>query len=247
MSKVNSTSLEQELDPLRIPGHVAIILDGNGRWAKNKHLPRISGHAMGAKRVSEIVTAASDLGIQALSLYAFSTENWSRPEHEVSFLMSLLVKYLKKELKNLVRKDVKLVVSGHLEELPAAAKAVINQTMESSKQHRGMIFNLCLNYGGRRELTDACRALIKQVNTGQLSIAEIDEQLVGQYIYHPELGDIDLMIRTSGEERISNFLLWQLAYSELYFTPVMWPDFTKIDLLKAIIAYQKRERRFGGI
>ncbi len=247
MAKVSGSALEKELDQLSIPGHVAIIMDGNGRWAKSKHLPRISGHAMGAKRVSEIVTAASDLGIKALSLYAFSTENWSRPQQEVSFLMSLLVKYLKKELKNLVRKDVKLVISGHLEDLPAAAKEVINHTMESSRQHRGMIFNLCLNYGGRQELTDACCALIKQVNTGQLSIAEINEHIVGQNLYHPELGDVDLMIRTSGEERISNYLLWQLAYSELYFTPVMWPDFTKIDLLKAIIAYQKRERRFGGI
>jgi undecaprenyl diphosphate synthase len=161
--------------------------------------------------------------------------------------MSLLVKYLKKELKNLVRKNVKLVISGHLEELPATAKAVINQTMESSSHHTGMIFNLCLNYGGRQEIADACRALVKQAAAGQLASGEIDEDLVGRHLYHPELGDIDLMIRTSGEERISNFLLWQLAYSELYFTPVMWPDFTRIELLKAIAAYQKRERRFGGI
>lgn len=247
MSKVSLTELEKELDPLRMPGHIAIIMDGNGRWAKSKHLPRISGHAMGAKRVSEIVTAASDLGIKALSLYAFSTENWSRPQQEVSFLMSLLVKYLKKELKNLIRKNVKMVVSGQIEGLPEAAKAVINHNIETSKNHRGMVFNLCLNYGGRMEITDACRALVKQVNAGKLTIDEINEQVVSQYLYHPALGDVDLMIRTSGEERISNFLLWQLAYSELYFTPLMWPDFTKIDLLKAIIAYQKRERRFGGI
>ncbi len=247
MSKVKAAELEQQIDPLKMPRHVAIVMDGNGRWAKSKHLPRISGHAMGAKRVSEIVTAASDLGIKSLSLYAFSTENWSRPQQEVSFLMSLLVKYLKKELKNLIRKDVKLVISGHLEALPATAKTVINQTMESSKNHRGMVFNLCLNYGGRQEITDACRALVKQVNDGKLTIDEIDEDMVGQNLYHPALGDVDLMIRTSGEERISNFLLWQLAYSEFYFTPVMWPDFTKIELLTAIVAYQKRERRFGGI
>jgi undecaprenyl diphosphate synthase len=247
MSKPKSTELEQQIDPLRIPRHVAIIMDGNGRWAKSKHLPRISGHAMGAKRVSEIVTAASDLGVRSLSLYAFSTENWSRPQQEVSFLMSLLVKYLKKELKNLIRKDVKLIISGHLEELPVKAKAIINQTIESSKNHQGMIFNLCLNYGGRREIADTCRSLVKQVAGGRLTIDKIDEHTISQYLYHPALGDVDLMIRTSGEERISNFLLWQLAYSELYFTPVMWPDFTKIDLLKAILAYQKRERRFGGI
>ncbi len=247
MSKVKITELEQQIDPSKMPSHVAIIMDGNGRWAKSKHLPRISGHGMGAKRVSEIVTAASDLGIKALSLYAFSTENWSRPQKEVSFLMSLLVKYLKKELKNLIRKNVKLVISGHLEELPPEAQKVINQTMESSKHHQGMVFNLCLNYGGRREIADSCQLLVKQVIAGQLAITEINEKLLSQYLYHPEIGDIDLMIRTSGEERISNFLLWQLAYSELYFTPVMWPDFTKIDLVKAILNYQKRERRFGGI
>ncbi|MDD5491283.1 MAG: isoprenyl transferase [bacterium] len=247
MSKAKTIELEQQIDPLKMPRHVAVIMDGNGRWAKGKHLPRISGHAMGAKRVSEIVTAASDLGVKTLSLYAFSTENWSRPQQEVSFLMSLLVKYLKKEMKNLIRKDVKLVISGHLEELPVKAKEVIIQTMESSKDHRGMVFNLCLNYGGRREITDACKTMIEQAVNGRLSVEEINEHMVSQYLYHPVLGDVDLMIRTSGEERISNFLLWQLAYSELYFTPVMWPDFTKIDLLKAILAYQKRERRFGGI
>lgn len=247
MSKVKITELEQRLDPLKLPHHVAIILDGNGRWAKSKHLPRISGHAMGAKRVSEIVTAASDLGIKSLSLYAFSTENWSRPQPEVSFLMSLLVKYLKKELKNLIRKDVKMVVSGHIDDLPEAAKNVINQNIEKSKNHRGMVFNLCLNYGGRQEITDACREMAKKAKAGKLNIDEINEHMVGQHLYHPALGDVDLMIRTSGEERISNFLLWQLAYSELYFTSVMWPDFTKIDLLEAIVAYQKRERRFGGI
>lgn len=247
MPKVKITELEQQLDPLKLPRHIAIIMDGNGRWAKSKHLPRISGHAMGAKRVSEIVTAASDLGIKSLSLYAFSTENWSRPQPEVSFLMSLLVKYLKKELKNLIRKDAKMVVSGHIEVLPAAAKNVINQNIETSKNHQGMVFNLCLNYGGRQEITDACLELAKQVKAGKLNVDEIDEHRVGQHLYHPALGDVDLMIRTSGEERISNFLLWQLAYSELYFTSVMWPDFTKIDLLEAILAYQKRERRFGGI
>lgn len=247
MPKVKIAELEQPIDPLKMPSHVAIIMDGNGRWAKSKHLPRISGHAMGAKRVSEIVTAASDLGIKALSLYAFSTENWSRPKKEVSFLMSLLVKYLKKELINLIRKNVKLVISGNLEELPQEAQKVINQTVESSQYHRGMVFNLCLNYGGRREIIEACKLAIKQVIAGQLAIAEINEKVLGRYLYHPEIGDIDLMIRTSGEERISNFLLWQLAYSELYFTPVMWPDFNKTDLLKAILNYQKRERRFGGI
>jgi undecaprenyl diphosphate synthase len=247
MPKIKAPELEKQLDPLKMPHHVAIIMDGNGRWAKSKHLPRISGHAMGAKRVSEIVTAASDIGLKSLSLYAFSTENWSRPQQEVSFLMSLLVKYLKKELKNLIRKDVKLIISGHLEELPVEAKTVINQTMESSKNHQGMIFNLCLNYGGRRGKTHGCQLLVRQVNSGKLTVAEIDEKIVGQFLYHPALGDVDLMIRTSGEERISNFLLWQLAYSELYFTPVMWPDFTKIELLQAILAYQKRERRFGGI
>ncbi|MBI5555753.1 MAG: isoprenyl transferase [Elusimicrobia bacterium] len=230
-----------------MPSHVAIIMDGNGRWAKSKHLPRISGHAVGAKRISEIVAAASDLGIKALSLYAFSTENWSRPQKEVSFLMSLLVKHLKKELKNLIRKNVKLVISGHLEELPQPAQKIINQTIESSQHHHGMVFNLCLNYGGRREIADACSLAVKQVIDGKLLIAEINEKVLSRYLYHPEIGDIDLMIRTSGEERISNFLLWQLAYSELYFTSVRWPDFTKIDLLKAVLTYQKRERRFGGI
>ncbi len=234
-------------DKKQLPGHIAIIMDGNGRWAKSRKLPRVSGHAMGAKRVTEIVQAASDLGVKALSLYAFSTENWSRPQQEISALMKLLVFYLQRQVKKLTKNKIRFVASGNIAGLPETARQVILNTIEKTENNRGMIFNLCVNYGGRQEIVDACRRIAEQVVTGQKQIGDIDEAVVTGSLYYPELAEVDLLIRTSGEERISNFLLWQIAYAELYFSPVFWPDFTKIDLLAAIADYQERERRFGGI
>jgi undecaprenyl diphosphate synthase len=231
----------------KLPNHIAIIMDGNGRWAKSKSLPRVSGHAMGAKRVTEIVQAASDLGIKALSLYAFSTENWTRPKKEVSALMELLVIYMRRQTKKLMKNKIRFLASGNLDELPAPARREILAAEEKTRLNPGMIFNLCVNYGGRLEIIDTCKKLAAQVATGQKQLAEIDEQTFAASLYHPELSEVDLLIRTSGETRISNFLIWQIAYAELYFTPVLWPDFTQPDLLEAINEYQQRERRFGGI
>lgn len=247
MSKEKIADLIAEVRQGRMPGHVAVIMDGNGRWAKKRRLPRVAGHVMGARRVPEIVTICSDIGVKTLSLYAFSTENWSRPTLEVSALMRLLVKYLRQNLKKLLQKEIRFVVSGRLEELPAAARKEVDKVIETSRDNKGMIFNLCLNYGGRQEILDAAKKFAALAASGEVTGDALNEQLFQGCLYHPETGDVDLMIRTSGEERISNFLLWQLAYSELYFTPAYWPDFTKIDLLKAIVAFQKRERRFGGI
>lgn len=244
---LNKKELLEEIDPVKMPAHIAIIMDGNGRWAKKRRLPRVAGHVAGAHRVTEIVQAAVDLKIKVLSLYAFSTENWSRPKEEISALMKLLVKFLKSQIKNLIKGRVKLIISGNLETLPDWAREVVYQSIEKTKNNPGLVFNLCLNYGGRQEIVDTCRKVTEAVTKNQLKIENLNENSFGQFLYHPETENVDLMIRTSGEERISNFLLWQLAYSELYFTPVLWPDFTKIDLLKAIMAYQKRERRFGGI
>ena len=247
MAKEKIADLMAEARQGEMPGHIAIIMDGNGRWAKKRRFPRVAGHVMGARRVPEIVTISSDIGVKTLSLYAFSTENWSRPTLEVSALMRLLVKYLRQNLKKLLQKEIRFVVSGRLDVLPAAARKEVEKVIETSRDNKGMIFNLCLNYGGRQEIVDAAKKIAAMSGNGELAAADVNEQIFQDCLYHPETGDVDLMIRTSGEERISNFLLWQLAYSELYFTPAYWPDFTKIDLLKAIIAFQKRERRFGGI
>jgi undecaprenyl diphosphate synthase len=243
----------EKIDKNRLPKHIAIIMDGNGRWAKNKGFPRIEGHREGMKVVKEIVTECRNLGIKVLTLYAFSTENWKRPEREVNFLMRLLKYYLRREKNNLMKNDIQLRVSGRINELPKLVQKEINSACKETENNKSMILNLALNYGGRVEIVDAVRKLLKdltsvktELNTTNL-INSIDEELFSSYIYTAGLPDPDLLIRTSGEIRISNFLLWQIAYTELWFTDVLWPDFRKEHLYLAIIDYQKRKRRFGGI
>lgn len=236
-----------EIDIQQLPKHIAIIMDGNGRWAKKRGLPRLSGHFIGAKRVAEIVTACKDLGVKVLSLYAFSTENWSRPRQEVSALMKLLETYLHNEMANMLRHDIRLVVSGILHDLPKNIQNLIKSISEKTSRNRTLILNLCINYGGRKEIIDGFKKYLGGMDGKVVAPGELTEAAFRQFLYHPDIPDVDLMIRTSGEERISNFLLWQLAYAELYFTPVLWPDFTKSDLYEAIKAYQQRERRFGGV
>ena len=227
------------LDPSRLPRHVAIIMDGNGRWAKARSLPRIAGHRAGVESVREAVRACGELGVEALTLYAFSTENWLRPKTEVRELMRLLCWALKGEVLELDRSNVRLRVSGRTSELSPQVRSELERSVDKLKGNTGLILNLALNYGGRQELVDAFNALLKE------GVASVDEAAVSRSLYTAGLPDPDLVIRTSGELRVSNFLLWQLAYAELYVTPVLWPDFRRPDLMEALADYQRRERRFG--
>lgn len=236
---------EKELLPLidqkKLPKHIAVIMDGNGRWAKSRHLPRVFGHRAGITSVREIVRACGSLGIQALTLYAFSAENWSRPNTEVSALMRLLEEYLQRELPELQKNDVVLRVIGRWQALPAGARHQLERVMEATAKNKGLILNLALNYGGRQEIVDACNKALKQ------KLTQLDEKSFETYLNTTGLPDPDLLIRTSGEMRISNFLLWQLAYTEIYITRTPWPEFRRPHLYQAILDYQRRERRFGGI
>lgn len=240
-------SLLPQIDTQKIPQHVAIIMDGNGRWAKQKGMARVFGHKNGVKSVRESTEAARELGIEVLTLYAFSTENWNRPKREVDTLMSLLVSSLKDELKTLQKNDIKLQAIGQLENLPKKAQKELKEVIEVTQNNTSMILNLALSYGSREEIVNTMKNISKKVVNKELSIEEIDEKIINNHLYTFNLPDVDLMIRTSGEKRISNFLLWQIAYAELYFTDVLWPDFRKEDFFKAILDYQHRERRFGKI
>jgi undecaprenyl diphosphate synthase len=224
-----------------LPRHIAIIMDGNGRWAKKRHLPRIFGHRAAMKTVREIVESCSNLGVKVLTLYAFSTENWVRPESEIRGLMTILRAYLKSELRAMLKNDVRLSVIGDISKLPNAARSELLETIEKTKHNSGLVLNLALNYGGRQEIL---RAVKKAAEKG---LSDIDENTFAGLLDTAGLPDPDLIIRTSGEMRISNFLLWQMAYSEFYVTPVLWPDFRTRHLNAAILDYQKRDRRFGGI
>jgi len=226
----------------RLPKHIAIIMDGNGRWARKRHLPRIMGHRAGVERIREIIRTCGELGVKVLTLFAFSTENWQRPKTEVKALMQLLKEKVEKENEELKKNNVQLRISGRIEELPADCVKVLKKAVTVTKNNDGLIFNVALNYGGRQEIIDAVNKILK--NKG---IKKIDEDEFAKYFYCSDLPDPDLLIRTSGEYRISNFLLWQIAYTEIYVTPVLWPDFKKDDLYQAIIDYQQRERRFGRI
>jgi len=230
-----------------IPQHIAIIMDGNGRWAKEKGLPRIAGHREGAKRVKEIVKAALHAGIKVLTLFAFSTENWSRPKSEVDMLMRYLVDFLDREIKELNKKNIRLRVIGRKEPLPEYVIEKIKAAQERTKDNKEMQLVLALNYGARQEIIDAVRKIAGLVKEGILDIQDLSEENFKDYLYTKDLPDPDLLIRTSGEARISNFLLWQLSYSELYFLKKYWPDFREEDLKKAIKEYQTRQRRFGQI
>lgn len=228
-----------------LPKHIAIIMDGNGRWAKQKGKLRVFGHEHGARTVKEIVKACGSLGVKNLTLYTFSTENWNRPKLEVETLMRLLVSSLKKEVKTLLKNNIKLKAIGSIDNLPSLAQKELLEVMEKTKDNSGMTLTLALSYGSREELKNAVVQISTKVKNNIISPDSIDESIINNHLYTHDLPDVDLLIRTSGEHRISNFLLWQIAYAELYFTDTLWPDFTKEHLCEAIVNYQNRERRFG--
>ena len=238
-------NLKDQIDNSRLPNHIAIIMDGNGRWAKQKGLIRILGHESGTKAVRETVEACAEFGIKHLTLYAFSTENWNRPKLEVQTLMKLLVKSLKKEIKTLQENKIKLTAIGCLKDLPEKAYKELEFVIEKTKNNTHMTLNLALSYGSREELVNVVKELSVKVKNNIISAESIDESIINKHLYTQNLPDVDLLIRTSGEQRISNFLLWQIAYAELYFTDIYWPDFKKENLVEAIVDYQNRERRFG--
>lgn len=237
--------LLENINRNNVPRHIAIIMDGNGRWAKKRGMRRTFGHQNAIKAVRDAIEACDDLGIPYLTLYAFSSENWSRPLEEVSFLMSLLVKSLKKELDELNKNNIKLNTIGHLEKLPEKVKKELNSVIDATQNNTKAVLTLALSYGSKDEILSAVKGIAQDVKQGSLNIEDISEEVFSSHLYTNDLPDIDLMIRTSGETRISNFLLWQIAYAELYFTPVLWPDFRKKDLYQAVLNYQSRERRFG--
>ncbi len=238
-------SLIDTINKDNLPKHLAIIMDGNGRWAKQKGMLRAFGHENGTKSVRMAVETCAKLGIENLTLYAFSTENWNRPKLEVDLLMKLLISSLKKELKTLAENNIRLNAIGNLDSLPSSVKKELMAVIEKTKNNTRMTLTLALSYGSREELVSAVKGICDKVKNNIISIDGIDESIINQHLYTQNLPDVDLLIRTSGEHRISNFLLWQIAYAELYFTEVLWPDFSAENLYEAIVSYQKRERRFG--
>jgi undecaprenyl diphosphate synthase len=228
------------------PKHIAVIMDGNGRWAQMRGLPKIFGHREGMKTVKRIVKAANEMGIKVLTLYAFSTENWKRSEKEVSSLISLFCEFIGKEIDGLEKEGVRMTVSGDINLFPKKMIDLLNKTIDRLEKNKRLILNIALNYGGRDEIIRATRRMVQDVTQGKISVDQINEPLFSSYLDTQGLPDPDLLIRTSGEMRISNFLLWQMAYTEIWITPVLWPDFTKDDLLSAINDYGSRQRRFGG-
>lgn len=238
-------SLQDQIDPGRLPRHIAIIMDGNGRWAKKNHLPRVQGHWEGVKAVDRIVTLCRKLHIEALTLYSFSDENWNRPPSEIHTLMKILDRYLKKELDRMKRENIRFNTIGKIRELPEEIQKLIQYVEESTRENDGLILTLALSYGGRQEILDAVRKLAQKVREGDLRAEDIDFPMFESFLSSHPLPDPDLLIRTSGEMRVSNFLLYQMAYTELHFTKVLWPDFSEDDLFKALVDFQKRERRFG--
>ncbi|SDW13562.1 isoprenyl transferase [Aequorivita viscosa] len=238
-------SAEDQINKNALPQHLAIIMDGNGRWAKQKGMFRYKGHESGSKAVREIVEGSAKIGIPNLTLYAFSTENWNRPKMEVELLMRLLISSLKKEIKTLQDNSIKLNAIGNLDALPSKARKELYKVMELTKNNTRMTLTLALSYGSREEITKTIKEISLKVKNNLISPDDIDETVINNHLYTQNLPDVDLLIRTSGEQRISNFLLWQIAYAELYFTETLWPDFTKEHLFAAILNYQNRERRFG--
>jgi undecaprenyl diphosphate synthase len=236
-------ALARQVNFDRLPVHIAVIMDGNGRWAAQRHLPRVEGHRAGIESVRDVVEGSARVGIKVLTLYAFSVENWKRPVTEVSTLMTLLKRYLRLELNTLLKNDIRFRVIGRDEELAPDIRRELKMAEEKTADSRGMLFNIALNYGGRAEIVEAARRAI----AAGIRPEQLDEQRFGDFLYTAGQPDPDLLIRTSGEMRVSNFLLWQIAYSEIWVTDTLWPDFRKRDLLEAILAYQKRDRRYGGI
>jgi undecaprenyl diphosphate synthase len=238
-------SFKDQIHTDKLPEHIAIIMDGNGRWAKKQGKLRMFGHENGTKSVRETVETSAELGVKNLTLYAFSTENWNRPKIEVQTLMKLLISSLKKEITTLQNNNIRLNAIGNLEALPSKARKELMHVIEATKNNKHMVLTLALSYGSRDELLSAIKEISIKVKNNIISPEKIDESVINEHLYTQNLPDVDLLIRTSGEQRISNFLLWQIAYAELYFTDELWPDFSKEDLYEAIVNYQKRERRFG--
>jgi undecaprenyl diphosphate synthase len=249
----NERSLTKEkkllarIDRSSLPVHIAIIMDGNGRWAQRRGMPRTFGHQAGVESLRDIVKLCVELGIKYLTIYAFSTENWKRPLEEVNILMNLLIEYLQKEIDELCAYDIRVNPLGRIEDLPALAQEKVLAARERSRHNQGLTLNLALNYGSRSELVEAVRVIAKKVLGGGLTPGEIDEKVISDHLYTAGQPDPDLLIRPSGDYRLSNFLLWQLAYTEIWLTPVFWPDFRRVHLLQAIVDFQSRERRFGGL
>ncbi|MEL6815541.1 MAG: isoprenyl transferase [Cyanobacteria bacterium J06598_3] len=241
------SALPKDLSPSRMPSHVAVIMDGNGRWAKRRGLPRVMGHRKGVDTLKKLLRCCRDWGIDALTAYAFSTENWGRPTREVDFLMTLFERVLRQELKEMMEEDVRIEFVGNLAALPATLQKEIDRAVQETKNNTGIRFSVATNYGGREEILQACRAIATQVKQGSLQPEDIDESIFSQHLYTSDISDPDLLIRTSGEMRISNFLLWQLAYSEFYITDTLWPDFDTAEFHQAMQAFQQRDRRFGKV
>ncbi|MBE9156724.1 isoprenyl transferase [Nodosilinea sp. LEGE 06152] len=240
-------ALPADLQPDRLPQHVAVIMDGNGRWAKQRGLPRIMGHRRGVETLKTLLRCCRDWNIGALTAYAFSTENWGRPVEEVDFLMALFERVLRQELLEMMEENVRIRFVGNLAALPRSLQGEIHQAVTQTQGNHGIEFTVATNYGGRQEIVQACRSIAEQVQQGKLSPEDISEELFGRHLYTAGISDPDLLIRTSGEMRISNFLLWQLAYAEIYVTETLWPDFDVSEFHRAIYAYQQRDRRFGKI
>jgi len=230
-----------------LPSHIAIIMDGNGRWAKKRAMPRIAGHHEGMQTVRKIARIADDIGIKVLTLYAFSTENWKRPKSEVDYLMSLPQMFLNSFMPELMERNIRVEMIGDKEGLPSNTKQALNAAMEKTKNNTGLILNFAMNYGSRAEIVKAMKDIMIEVNEGKLSLEAVDEKLIDQYLLTSNLPEPDLLIRTSGEVRLSNFMLWQLAYTEFWFTDILWPDFDQETFMEAIQAYQQRNRRYGGL
>jgi len=236
-----------QLDMERIPSHIAIIMDGNGRWAKQRKLPRTMGHRAGMKNIKMMVEESSNLGVKYLTLYAFSTENWKRSKEEVGALMDLVVEFINKEFEELHRNNVKLNSIGDISKLPEKSKAAVEDTMYKTRNNTGLTLNIALNYGGRDEIVKGVKEVAKEVLEGKLQVDNIDDKIISDHLYTSGMPDPDIVIRPSGELRLSNYLLWQSAYSEFWFSDINWPDFKKEDLRRAISDFQKRDRRFGGV
>ncbi|WP_416150918.1 isoprenyl transferase [Salipaludibacillus sp. HK11] len=237
----------QEFSKENIPEHIAIIMDGNGRWAKKRGLPRVAGHREGMNVIREIVRSSNELGVKVLTLYAFSTENWKRPKTEVDFLMRLPERFLGAELPSLIEENVVVRMTGEREKLPEYTKRAVDKAVDGTKQNNGLILNFALNYGSRSEIIDGIKSIYHEIDKGKINIKDVSEAILSEHLMTSDLDDPDLLIRTSGEIRLSNFMLWQLAYSEFWFTDVLWPDFSEEHLKEAISAYQNRQRRYGGV
>ena len=241
------TTLSSQINRAKLPSHVAVIMDGNGRWAKKRGLPRIEGHRRGANTLKEMLRYCKDLGIETLTAYAFSTENWGRPTVEVNFLMGLFERLLRRELPEMEKEKVCINFIGDLTPLPASLQQEMRRSMERTKNNKGVFFNVAINYGSRHEMVKACQTIAQKVQQGELAASEIDESTISQHLYTRASSDPDLLIRTSGEMRLSNFLLWQLAYTEIYVTDTLWPDFDRQQFDSAIESFQQRDRRFGKL